>query len=94
MTPPAWDCPWPESADLVAALDKHHAEGDVLVSSSLAWIEVARGGWPSGPIGGFRVRSEARTGQKVYFARAVPATRQARLSRSYLSLSGQDRRLG
>jgi uncharacterized protein len=31
-----------ESADLVAALDKHHAEGDVLVSSSLAWIEVAR----------------------------------------------------
>jgi uncharacterized protein len=31
-----------ESADLVAALDKHHAEGDLLVSSSLAWIEVAR----------------------------------------------------
>ena len=31
-----------ESADLVAALDKHHAEGDVFVSSSLAWIEVAR----------------------------------------------------
>ncbi|MGH3870609.1 MAG: type II toxin-antitoxin system VapC family toxin [Pseudonocardiaceae bacterium] len=31
-----------ESADLVVALDKHHAEGDVLVSSSLAWIEVAR----------------------------------------------------
>ncbi|MGH3811632.1 MAG: type II toxin-antitoxin system VapC family toxin [Pseudonocardiaceae bacterium] len=32
----------PESADLVAGLDKHHTEGDVLVSSSLAWIEVAR----------------------------------------------------
>jgi uncharacterized protein len=31
-----------ESADLGAALDKHHAEGDVFVSSSLAWIEVAR----------------------------------------------------
>ena len=31
-----------ESADLVAALDKYHAEGDVFVSSSLAWIEVAR----------------------------------------------------
>jgi predicted nucleic acid-binding protein len=31
-----------ESADLVAVLDKHHAEGHVLVSSSLAWIEVAR----------------------------------------------------
>ncbi len=31
-----------ESADLVAVLDQHHAEGDVLVSSSLAWIEVAR----------------------------------------------------
>jgi predicted nucleic acid-binding protein len=31
-----------QSADLVANLDKHHAEGDVLVSSSLAWIEVAR----------------------------------------------------
>lgn len=32
----------PESADLVAAVDKHHTEGDVLVSSSLAWIEVTR----------------------------------------------------
>ncbi len=31
-----------ESADLVATLDKHHAEGAVLVASSLAWIEVAR----------------------------------------------------
>ena len=31
-----------ESPDLVAALDQHHAEGDVLMSSSLAWIEVAR----------------------------------------------------
>ena len=31
-----------ESAALVAAIDEHHAEGDVLVSSSLAWIEVAR----------------------------------------------------
>lgn len=27
---------------LLAALDRHHAEGDMLVSSSLAWIEVAR----------------------------------------------------
>ena len=32
----------PESDDLVARLDRHYAEGDVLVSSSLAWIEVAR----------------------------------------------------
>lgn len=32
----------PESADLVATIDKHHLEGDALVSSSLAWIEVAR----------------------------------------------------
>lgn len=32
----------PESADLVAAVDKHHTEGDILMSSSLAWIEVAR----------------------------------------------------
>jgi predicted nucleic acid-binding protein len=32
----------PESADLLTRLDKHHTEGDVLVSSSLAWIEVAR----------------------------------------------------
>lgn len=31
-----------ESADLIATLDKHHADGDVLVSSSLAWVEVAR----------------------------------------------------
>jgi predicted nucleic acid-binding protein len=31
-----------ESADLVATLDNHHANGAVLVSSSLAWIEVAR----------------------------------------------------
>lgn len=31
-----------ESAELVETLDKHHTEGDVLVSSSLAWIEVAR----------------------------------------------------
>lgn len=32
----------PESVDLVAVVDKHHTEGDVLVSSSLAWIEVTR----------------------------------------------------
>ncbi len=32
----------PESAGLVARLDKHHTQGDVFVSSSLAWIEVAR----------------------------------------------------
>ncbi len=31
-----------ESADLIATLDKHHADGDVLVASSLAWVEVAR----------------------------------------------------
>ncbi len=32
----------PESLDLVTAVDRHHSEGDLLVSSSLAWIEVAR----------------------------------------------------
>ena len=32
----------PESVDLVTAVDRHHAEGDLLVSSSLAWVEVAR----------------------------------------------------
>lgn len=30
------------SAALVAAVDDHHRRGDLLVSSSLAWIEVAR----------------------------------------------------
>lgn len=32
----------PESVDLVTTVDRHHSEGDLLVSSSLAWIEVAR----------------------------------------------------
>ena len=27
---------------LVSAVDRHHAQGDLLVSSSLAWVEVAR----------------------------------------------------
>lgn len=31
-----------ESADLVATVDKHYRAGDLLLSSSLAWIEVAR----------------------------------------------------
>ncbi len=31
-----------ESADLIVTLDKHHTDGDVLVASSLAWVEVAR----------------------------------------------------
>ncbi|MGH3588400.1 MAG: type II toxin-antitoxin system VapC family toxin [Pseudonocardia sp.] len=31
-----------ESAVLVAALDVHHGDGDFLLSSSLAWIEVSR----------------------------------------------------
>ncbi len=31
-----------DSQALVVALDKHHAQGDLLVSSSLAWIEVTR----------------------------------------------------
>jgi predicted nucleic acid-binding protein len=32
----------PESPELVAAIDAHHDDGDMLVSSSLAWVEVAR----------------------------------------------------
>jgi len=32
----------PESAALVKELDRYHAEGALLVSSSLAWVEVAR----------------------------------------------------
>jgi predicted nucleic acid-binding protein len=32
----------PESANLVAALDRYHADEALFVSSSLAWIEVAR----------------------------------------------------
>lgn len=31
-----------ESVALVDALDTHHAQGDLLVSSSLAWIEIGR----------------------------------------------------
>lgn len=31
-----------ESGDLVDFLDTRHAEGDLLVSSSLAWVEVSR----------------------------------------------------
>ncbi|WP_250285729.1 MULTISPECIES: type II toxin-antitoxin system VapC family toxin [unclassified Frankia] len=31
-----------DSSALVAAVDRHHADGDLLVSSSLAWIEVTR----------------------------------------------------
>jgi len=32
----------PDSPALVAALDRHHGDGDLLMSSSLAWIEVTR----------------------------------------------------
>ena len=34
--------PEPESSALVDALEAHHAQGDLLVSSSLAWVEIAR----------------------------------------------------
>lgn len=32
----------PQSDALVSAVDRHHTQGDLLVSSSLAWVEVAR----------------------------------------------------
>ncbi len=32
----------PDSSSLVATLEEHQAQGDLLVSSSLAWIEVTR----------------------------------------------------
>lgn len=47
-----------ESSALVAAVDAHHEDGDLLLASSLAWIEVSRALRSRSPHGAARTAAE------------------------------------